>query len=69
MKKKKQKGYWEKLTEKYSKGVEAKARVAELRAHEHVSHVTVEKNGNEYIVSFSVAKWYLDELRRAGIKL
>jgi hypothetical protein len=56
MRQKREKGYWEKITEKYSKGSDAKSRVSEMRASDHISHVTVEKKGEDYIVGYSIAK-------------
>jgi hypothetical protein len=69
MRKKKVKGYWVKLSEEFTNGQEAKARAGELRIREHVAHVKVDKVGKKYIVSYSVAKWYLEELSKAGLKL
>ena len=66
---KREKGYWEKRTERFADGTAAKSRAQHLRTHEHVSHVTVEKSGDEYVVTYSVAKWYLEDLDRAGIAL
>ena len=69
MKRKREKGYWDKRTERFSNGAAARSRAGALRSHEHVAHVTVRKEGAEYVVSYSVAKWYLDELEKAGLKL
>jgi hypothetical protein len=40
-----------------------------LRAHEHVSHGKVGKMGDTYVISYSVANWYLEELHAVGIAL
>jgi len=69
VKRKREKGYWEKRSERFEDGVSARTRAAELRQHEHVAHVKIEKSRAEYIVAYSVARWYLDELAKAGLKL
>ncbi len=70
MKKKKEKGYWEKRTERFPVMASAKSRAVELRGHEHTAHVKVDKISQaEYSVSYSVAKWYLTALQEAGVKL
>lgn len=69
MKKRREKDYWEKRTERYSNAGVAQARAGSLRLHEHVSHVTVRACADGFEVSFSVAKWYLEELHKAGGKL
>ncbi len=63
------KNYWEKRTQRFAKGAAAQSRAGELRMHEHVAHVKVAKTDSEYIVSYSVAKWYVGELNKAGAKL
>ena len=42
MKRKKEKGHWEKRRERFADGTQAKSRAGHLRAHEHVAHVTTE---------------------------
>ena len=69
MRKKKEKGYWEKKKERFPDGPEAKFRAGYLRSLEHVQHVHVSKKDNDYIVSYSVAKSYLEQIKRAGITL
>jgi hypothetical protein len=69
MKRKREKGYWIKRQERYSDVVKAQARAGGLRMHDHTSHVVVRATREEFEVSFSVAKWYLDELERAGGRL
>jgi len=69
MKPKREKNYWDKRTERFADGTQAKSRAGSLRAHEHVSHVTVQRSGDEYVVSYSVAKWYAQELEKAGVQL
>lgn len=66
---KKQKGYWIKKKETFTDGSEAKVRAKQLRGHEHIEHVQMRKVAEKYAVTFSVAKWYLEDLERAGIKL
>lgn len=63
------KGYWAKRSEDFGSGAEAQARAGRLRSHEHVAHVKVAKESDRYVVSYSVAGWYLEELSQAGGKL
>lgn len=76
--KKREKGYWEKRTETFKTGSAAKERAGLLRTHEKtaISHVTMDKKENpndqyaaQYVVAYSVAKWYLADLKRSGVKL
>jgi len=69
MKRKREKNYWEKRTERFADGATAQSRAGILRTHEHVAHVKVSKKGNEYVVAYSAAKWYVEELKNAGAKL
>jgi hypothetical protein len=69
MKYKKQKGYWDKKKESFNNGSNAKSRAGHLRNYKHVSHVKVEKVGEQYIVHYSVAKWFIDQLNSSGGKL
>lgn len=66
---KREKNYWEKRSEPFAESAAARSRAGILRSNEHVTHVTVRKQGTEHVVSYSVAKWYLDELKNAGLKL
>lgn len=68
MRPKKEKDFWYHRRERFGNGTAARSRAGLLRAREHVSHVKVEKADDAYVVSYSVAKWYLDELRAAGIE-
>ena len=69
MRSKREKGYWVKRTERYTDAKRAKDRAGSLRLHEHISHVTVERKEDGFEVSYSVAQWYLDDLKGAGIAL
>jgi hypothetical protein len=71
MKRKKERGYWEKRSERYTDGNQAKTRAGLLRNHgsRNVGHVRVDRDGDDYVVSYSVATAYLEELSRAGIDL
>ncbi len=40
-----------------------------LRRQEHVSHVRAGKKGNSYEVSYSIAAFFLEEMKKAGIDL
>jgi hypothetical protein len=68
MRRKKEKGYWEKRTEPFSDGASARSRAGSLRSHKRVTHVHVDKEGAGYVVSYSVAKWYLEELMKSRMK-
>jgi hypothetical protein len=71
MHRKKEKDYWVKRTEQHVSSDAAHARAAGLRMHDHTSHVQVRRNAAGYEVSFSVAKWYWEELGKehCGYKL
>jgi hypothetical protein len=69
MKRKREKGYWVKRQERYANAVTAQTRAGGLRMHDHTSHVVVRATPEGFEVSYSVAKWYLDELERAGGRL
>lgn len=66
---KRSKGYWQKCKERFPTGPKAQSRAKGLRLHEHVAHVKVDKVGDEYVVAYSIAKWYAAELQKAGITL
>jgi len=66
---KKEKNYWQKRTERFLHGPDAKSRAETLRSHLHVAHIRVDREGNEYVVSYSVSQWYVGELERAGVDL
>lgn len=69
MREKPQKGYWLKRTERFPEGSKARERAEILRGVEQVAHVKSGKQGDGYVVSYSVAKWYLEELEKAGLRL
>ena len=69
MRRKREKDYWIKKTERYPNASAAKDRAGSLRLHEHTSHIQVQATANGHEVSYSVAKWYLEELERAGARL
>ena len=69
MSRKREKGYWLKRTEAYMSGQQAQERAAHLRQQEHISHVTVHGKQDTFEVSYSVAKWYAEELERFGLQL
>jgi hypothetical protein len=71
IRKKKVKGYWIKKQEVFANGAEAKSRAGYLRtyAHDQVAHVTMKKVDENYIVTYSVAKWFLEQLRSVGGRL
>lgn len=69
MRRKRTKGYWQKRKEKFKTGSEAKSRAGMLRLNEHIAHVLMDKIGDNYVVTYSVAKWYIEDAKRAGIKI
>jgi len=69
MRRKREKGYWERRKERFSSGREARSRAGRLRDHAHVEHVKTAREADDYIVTYSVAAWYLAELEKAGIRL
>lgn len=69
MKRKREKGYWEKRKERFQSGKEAKSRAGYLRLLEHTAHVIVEKNEAHYEVQFSIAKWYVEAMKNANVSL
>ena len=64
-----QKDYWEKRTERFDTGTQARTRAAELRNREHVSHVKMNRESDDYVVTYSVARWYVEELAKASVRL
>ncbi len=69
MKRKRIKGYWLKRKEIFKNRVGAKNRAGVLRLNQHTSHVIVEKIEKEYQVSYSVAKWYFEEISALGMTI
>ncbi len=69
MKRERVKNYWSKKKETYNTGREARARAASLRVHAHTAHISFDREGDVYVVRYSAAKWWLEELERAGITL
>jgi hypothetical protein len=69
MRQKRIKGYWLKRKEVFTSGANAKARAGSLRLNEQVAHVLVDKEETGYVVRYSVAKWYWEELQRLDLSL
>lgn len=69
MKSKRVKNYWLKCKESFDNGNQASARAKALRINEHISHVVVEKKDAAYLVKYSVARWYADQIQALGITL
>jgi hypothetical protein len=65
----KRKGLLGEKTEHFSDGSMAKSRAEVLRQREHISHVKMTKQGSDYLVNYSVAGFYLEELDKVGLKL
>jgi len=63
------KGYWLKKKERFSNSEKARRRAGDLRVSEHVAHVKTFKQDDSYMVTYSVAKWYLEELEKSGLSL
>ena len=68
-KKIREKGYWLKKKEWFDTGAAAKERAAVIRDNEHTAHVLVDNKDGRFVVAYSVAKWYVEELSRVGVKL
>jgi hypothetical protein len=64
-----EKGYWVKRSERFGDGAAARARAGLLRTSPNVQHVTTRVEGGAWVVRYSVAKWYLDECEKAGVRL
>ncbi|MEM7039762.1 MAG: hypothetical protein AAF570_22505, partial [Bacteroidota bacterium] len=58
-----------KRKETFNTSAPARSRASALRVNEHVSHVTMDKENDRYIVRYSVAKWYMQSLASAGVTL
>ncbi len=69
MRSRREKGYWQKRCEAFPVLGVAKARAAVLRGHQHVEHVRLRREGARYVVFYSVANRYLEELKNAGATL
>lgn len=69
MRRKRVKGYWLKRKENFVTGTEAKARAGYLREYNEVQHVVVERVEDGYLVKYSIAKWYQEQLEELGIRL
>lgn len=70
MKRKRVKSYWLKKKEPFQIIADARSRAKTLRENEHTAHVIVQKSEKEgYVVEYSIAKWYADELEAMGITL
>jgi len=69
MRRKLEKGYGVKKKEQYPNAAAAQVRAGNLRTHEHTSHVQVRPAADGYVVSYSVARCYFDELERASTHL
>ncbi len=69
MKSKRVKNYWLKKKESFNNKKDANGRAKALRINEHIAHVIVEKSGDQYMVKFSVAKWYFEQIESLGITL
>ena len=67
--KRRQKGYWSKHKESFASRNKAKLRAAALRLHEHTAHVILDRDGEGYVVRYSAAKWWLEEMSKAGISI
>lgn len=69
MKRQREKNYWKKLKEVHHSGRGARSRATALRTYEHISHVLVDKEEEGYVVRYSAARWWLQELEQARIKI
>ncbi len=69
MRSKRVKNYWVKCREFYQEGKEASSRAKTLRLNEQVVHVVVKQSEDVYIVKYSVARWYYEQINELGISL
>ena len=69
MKRKRVKGYWLKRKEAFTTGSEAKARAGYLREYKEIQHVIVERVEEGYLVRYSIAKWFAEQLEELGIRV
>lgn len=69
MNRKKEKGYRLKMKETFRDGPQARSRAKILRMHEHIEHFHLESSGDKYTIAFAIAKWYFEQLNKAGVKL
>ncbi len=67
--KKKEKDFWVKKAERFGQGRAARTRASLLRTDDNVAHVLVAPDGDEWIVTYSVARWYLEETEKCGVRL
>jgi len=69
MRSKRVKNYWLKQKESFTSGNQASARAKTLRLNDQVVHVIIEKKEDVYLVKYSVAKWYYEQIQELGISL
>ena len=69
MKRKREKGYWVKRSERFPTATAAQSRAGSLRLHEHTAHVRVQPAGDGYEVSYAVAAWYIEQWESVGARL
>jgi hypothetical protein len=69
MRTKKMKAYWIKKRERFDFATEARSRAAALRNYKHVMHVTVDRTTHAYQVNYSIARSFMEDCIRAGVKL
>lgn len=69
MRRQREKGYWLKRSERFQDKGKAKTRASSLRGEEHTSHVCVEHGADATFVTYSIARWYVDAMKDAGVTL
>ena len=71
MRKKRVKNYWKKFRERYKDIDKARERVGVLRVYDNaeVSFVRLKKEKDEYMVEYSIAKWFKDECEASGVNV
>ena len=71
MKAPRKKGFWTHRAERFHDGGSARARAKALRMFgpDKIAHVVVSREGDDYVVRFSIAGWYLNELADAEVVL
>jgi len=69
MKNKKEKNVWVKRTETFTDSKKAQLRAKELKRNESIADVIVENIEGGHIVSYSVDEWYIEAIKKIGVKL
>lgn len=69
MRQEREKPYWVKKIERCPNVETACLRAGKIRIHGHTSQVQVRQLSDGFQVCYSVARWYLEQLNRDGLRL